>query len=220
MFHLSSTGNMTTINAKGFTAHASNPSKGKNALTATLELLSQIPFPESTGIEKIRGLNEVFPHGDWAGKSAGVAMSDELSGHLTISLNIIEYDTSRLSGVFDCRAPLCATNENLRDVMKERLNEYGIILGNDDVYPPHHVSEESPFVQTLLKCYELYTGEKGYGIAIGGGTYVHRSKNGVGFGCCMPETDNHMHGADEFAVIDELLTGAKIFTQVIAEICG
>ncbi|HPB64111.1 MAG TPA: peptidase M20, partial [Mesotoga sp.] len=90
---------------------------------------------------------------------------------------------------------------------------------NSDMYPPHHVSGESPFVQTLLKCYELYTGNKGYCIAIGGGSYVHRLKNGVGFGCTMPGTDNNMHGADEFAVIDELVTSAKIFTQAIIELC-
>ena len=35
----------------------------------------------------------------------------------------------------------------------------------------------------------------------------------------MPETDNRMHGADEFAVIDELMISAKIFAQAIVELC-
>lgn len=219
IFNLSTEDNLTTVKVTGFTAHASEPAKGKNALTALLEVLSGYPFPEDPGIAKLHALNKTFPHGDWLGKSAGVAMKDELSGDLTISLNVLEFDTGSLSGIFDCRAPLCATNENLRDVLKNKLSEQGIILENKDIYPPHYVSEESPFVQTLLKCYELYTGKKGHGIAIGGGTYVHRSKNGVGFGCVIPGTDNNMHGADEFVVIDEILLSAKIFTQAIIELC-
>ena len=35
----------------------------------------------------------------------------------------------------------------------------------------------------------------------------------------MPGTDNRMHGADEFAVVDELVLSAKIFAQVICELC-
>ena len=56
-------------------------------------------------------------------------------------------------------------------------------------------------------------------VAIGGGTYVHHLKSGVAFGAAMPETENRMHGPDEFAVVDELLASAKIFAQVIAELC-
>ena len=88
------------------------------------------------------------------------------------------------------------------------------------VSPAHHVPKDTPFIQTLLKCYEQYSGRKGECLAIGGGTYAHRLKNGVGFGCSMPETDNRMHGADEYAVIEELLIGAKIFTQAIIDLCS
>jgi len=35
----------------------------------------------------------------------------------------------------------------------------------------------------------------------------------------MPGTDNNLHGDNEFAVIEELLLSAKIFTQVIIELC-
>ena len=56
-------------------------------------------------------------------------------------------------------------------------------------------------------------------MAIGGGTYLHHLKNGVAFGCADPEVDNHMHGADEFAVISQLVMSAKIFAQAIIELC-
>ena len=45
-------------------------------------------------------------------------------------------------------------------------------------------------------------------------------KNGVAYGAALPGTDNRMHGADEFAVVDELVLSAKIFAQVIVELCS
>ena len=79
---------------------------------------------------------------------------------------------------------------------------------------------DSEFISTLLRTYEEYTGRKDECIAIGGGTYVHELKNGVAFGAAMPETDNRMHGADEFAVIEELIVSAKMFAQVIIDLCS
>ena len=99
------------------------------------------------------------------------------------------------------------------------MEEEEIILAPDDVFSAHHVDENSEFIQTLLKCYEEYSGQKGECLAIGGGTYVHNLKNGVAFGCTMPGTNNNMHGDDESAVVEELILSAKIFTQAIIELC-
>ena len=93
---------------------------------------------------------------------------------------------------------------------------------------PTFLSFESPSVVAAgagevvnggFDTYESYTGLKGECLAIGGGTYVHSIEGGVAFGCAMPGTDNRMHGADEFAVIEELMISAKMFTQIILELC-
>ena len=109
---------------------------------------------------------------------------------------------------------------HLRDVVANNLKDNGINLDPCEVLPGHHVDENSEFVQTLLRCYEKYSGQKGECLAIGGGTYVHNLKNGVAFGCTMPGTDNNMHGDDEFAVVDELILSAKIFTEAIIQLCS
>ncbi len=127
---------------------------------------------------------------------------------------------SGLSGTFDSRCPICATKENVLDVVKKNMEEKGFTLHNDSMRPPHHVDGNSEFVKTLLNAYESYTGLKGECISMGGGTYVHELNNGVAFGASLPGTDNRMHGADEFAVIDELLVSAKIFAQVIVDLCS
>ncbi len=105
-------------------------------------------------------------------------------------------------------------------MVKKNMEAKGFTLLTESMTPPHHVDGGSAFVKTLLEAYEHYTGRKGECQSMGGGTYVHSLKNGVAFGAAMPETDNKMHGADEFAVIDELLVSAKIFALAIVELCS
>ena len=211
---------IAVITAVGAGAHASMPEDGNNALTGLLVFLTNLPLAECDQVKMLRSLLELMPHGDVTGKAMGIAMNDDISGELTLAFSLLNVTDSQLDGTFDSRCPLCATEENVLEVVRKRMAEKGITLHNQEMKPPHHVPGDSLFVQTLLKAYETYTGRKGECIAMGGGTYVHSLKNGVAFGAAMPETDNRMHGADEFAVIDELLTSAKIFAQVIVDLCS
>ena len=209
-----------SVTAVGVGAHASLPQDGNNALTALLTYVTALPLAACAQTEMLKNLCELIPHGDTAGAALGIAMSDTLSGALTLAFSILNVDESSLEGQFDTRAPLCATKENCLDVAKAAMQAKGITLLTDHMTPPHHVDENSPFIQTLNKAYEEYTGLEGGCVALGGGTYVHDLENGVAFGASFPGTDNRMHGADEFAVIDELLASAKIFAQVIVDLCS
>lgn len=211
---------MCNITAVGEGAHASTPSEGKNALTALLKLLLSIEFASSPQMDCLKNLYELMPHGDVCGKALGIQMEDEVSGNLTLAFSMLDVTSDHLDGQFDSRVPVCGTKENVLNVAKAKMKEAGLKLHNDDMTAPHMVDGNSPFVQVLLRAYERYTGQKGECLAIGGGTYVHHLKNGVAFGASMPGTDNRMHGADEFAVIDELVVSAKMFAQVIVDFCS
>ena len=206
--------------AQGEGAHASTPQEGKNALTGLLKLIAGLPLADCPQVRAAAALEKLMPHGDTSGRALGVSRSDELSGDLTLAFSMLTVDDQHLEGVFDSRCPICSNEENTLKVIKDRMAENGIALRNDSMIPPHHVDGDSEFVKVLNRVYEEYTGLKGGCLAIGGGTYVHGLKHGVAFGAAFPGTDNHMHGADEFAVIDELLASAKIFAQVIVELCS
>ena len=147
-------------------------------------------------------------------------MEDQLSGNLTLAFSMLTVGADGLEGVFDSRCPICATEESVLGVIKQAMADHGLTLENDSMIPPHHVDGNSHFVKTLLSVYEDYTGLEGSCQATGGGTYVHSLKNGVAYGAALPGTDNRMHGADEFAVVDELVLSANIFAQVIVELCS
>ena len=219
-FELEGRGEDVSITAIGSGAHASTPQEGNNALTGLLTFLTELPLAECEQVTMLRNLLELIPHGDTEGRALGIAMSDELSGALTLAFSLLQVTDCGLKGTFDSRCPICSNNENVLEVVRKNMADKGFTLHNDSMKPPHHVDGNSDFVKTLLRAYESYTGRKGECVSMGGGTYVHNLKNGVAFGAAMPETDNRMHGADEYAVVDELVVSAKIFAQVIVALCS
>ncbi len=208
------------IACEGTAAHAASPEKGNNALTALIEYLCALPLAESEAKKKLHSLKKLFPHRDSFGKALGVAMEDKESGYLTLVFSMMNWTKTGFTGQFDCRAPICATEENLTDIARNSFEKEGITMDEAHLRSPHYVPEDSPFVKKLLEVYEAYTGLEGKCIAIGGGTYVHHLANGVAFGCALPGTENGMHCPDEFAVIDELIVSAKMFAQIIADLCA
>lgn len=216
-FLIEEEGDRLRLTAQGVQGHASTPEHGNNALTALLALACALPLEQDEGVSLLQKLYALFPHGDWQGRAAGIAFSDEVSGGLTLSLNILHLEGNELSFAWDSRVPVTQTEERLH-VLLRRLADAGFDA-HAPFNPPHCVPADSPFVQTLLECYQDLTGLEGYCMAIGGGTYVHHLKNGVAFGCTFPGTENHMHGADESAVEEELITSGEIFALAIDRLC-
>jgi succinyl-diaminopimelate desuccinylase len=207
------------IDAIGKSAHAMAPGDGLNAITALLELLGVLPLAESESKNALHALLELLPHKDVSGKGLGIAQSDELSGELTVAFSLLEFTETGVKGRFDSRTPLCATEKNCQARTQAAFEKHGFTC-RGDMEPPHHTDQNSPFVQTLLQCYEQYTGRKGECLAIGGGTYVHGIPGGVAFGATMPGYETNLHAIDEHIPVQDLLTAAQIYAQVIVELCG
>lgn len=211
-FEITTENEICEITAYGKSSHASTPELGINALTALLEVLAKC------GIDEAKAFSELFPFGETDGKSCGIKCSDSESGAATTVLSMAEVKDGMLICMQDIRFPTCESCESI-------LNKLNQKAGNVTVEPtmqsePHCVPSDSDFVQTLLKVYEDVTGKKGEPIAIGGGTYVHETPNGVAFGAEFPGDENNMHGADEFITEESLLLNAKIYANAIAELCG
>ena len=203
---------LTEITARGKSAHASTPELGENALTALFALLSEC------GIEEAAAFSNYFPFGETDGKSCGIKCSDSESGAATAVLSTAQIKDGNIECMLDVRFPVCESCGGIISKLENTAKELNVTAVMQS--EPHHVPSDSKFVKTLLKVYEDVTGEKGEPIAIGGGTYVHETENGVAFGAEFPGEENNMHGADEFITEKSLLLNAKIYANAIAEICG
>ena len=211
-----------SIHCAGKNAHAASPDDGINAIQALLAVLSLLPLADCPSTRALRSLHELFPFGDNRGKALGIAQADPESGELTLNFSLLTVTATGFKGKFDVRFPLCANQFNCKGVCEESFRRHGIsVLGDGEMIAAHCVSADSQLVQTLLRCYAMYTGvENPQPIAIGGGTYVHDIPGGVAFGCDFPDFDPKMHAANEQASVDNLLLSAKIFTQAIFALCG
>lgn len=206
------------ITALGESAHASTPQYGDNALTALIQLISLLPDCGEAQ-SKLRGLAAAFPHKETDGARAGVAASDEISGALTLALDILNLENGELAGDIDIRFPVCESVAGVTEKLGKALENAGFSSEISGV-EPHCVPSDSAFVKTLLEAYEAVTGKKGECLAIGGGTYVHGTPGGVAFGCEVAGEDNRIHGADEFIRVDALCENAKIFAEAIVRVCN
>lgn len=208
------------IDALGVSSHAAHPEGGNNAQTALIYLINRLGLTENETSSAFSALEKLFPHKETDGKSIGVKMNDDVSGALTLNFGVLHFNDGVFTGSLDLRCPLGADENNVKNVIKNAFSEYGFsFIGDPLMIPVHFVPEDAPIIKTALNVYEEYTGLKGECLAIGGGTYVHDIEGGVAFGIEFHGTDYKIHGADEFAVIDELLLTAKMYTAIIYEIC-
>lgn len=209
------------IHCAGRNAHAARPEGGVNAIQAILTVLAQLPLADCESTKAVKAMHELFPYGDTRGKALGIAQSDDVSGELTVNLALITMNETGFTSKFDCRFPVCATEENCRKVCEASFARHGIsVLETPEMATYHMVPGDSPLVKTLLECYSTYSGVKDpQPIAIGGGTYVHDIPGGVAFGCEFPDFDTRMHCANERVRIDDLARSAKMFALAIATLC-
>jgi len=209
--------NTICIKSKGKGAHASTPEQGKNALTALIRLLSEMDFDGDIS-HKLKAMAKLYPYGDSEGKGIGVSCHDDISGGLTLVLSLADCKDGRLDLMTDCRFPVCRTSGDIISVMTEKLSEAGLSANIALSSEPHHADENSDMIKTLLSVYTDCTGREGKCIAIGGGTYVHDTENGVAFGAEWSD-ENNMHGANEFIGIDELTRDIEIYCEAILRLC-
>jgi len=218
VFNAEDIGGCVRITADGKSAHASTPEGGINAVTALIALLNRLPN-EGGQAEILRGLERVFPFGETDGASVGLKAQDK-TGATTLVFSIFDMEQGKCRGTVDVRFPTCLDLAVVEEKERAALTSAGCTFDTFMGDEPHCVDEDSEFVQALLRVYERVEGEKGHCIAIGGGTYVHHVEGGVAFGVERGDTDYHMHGADEFITLDELLKDAVLFAEAIAEVCG
>jgi len=196
----------------GVSAHASTPEKGENAITKFLHY-------NNYGLPQLLKLKELFPHGEFNGKSCGLGFRDDISGDMTCVLSMLNTENGRINGGIDIRFPLDRTKAEISDIIYRKLRDAGFNIDSCEGVEPHCTDENSDFVQALLRVYERVTGDKGKCIAIGGGTYVHEIEGGVAFGAEFPNEDGHMHCPDEFITVENLLKNAEIMAEAMVELC-
>lgn len=204
-----------TLTAKGVSSHAAFPHLGLNAISIMFNLLGEINFANDDVNKLVSYYNEYIAFA-LHGEKIGCYMRDEPSGELTFNVGKVLISSKDVSFTIDSRFPVTKTADEFYMLLEKNVNKFGFKITKLDYLAPLYKEKDDPVIKVLMDTYKQYTGDKdAEPIAIGGATYARAVPNTVAFGPVMPGIDDMCHQPNEFMRIDDIMTSAKIFADVL-----
>ena len=215
-------GQLVRVTAHGIGGHASLPEGTKNAIGMLCAYLLENGLcseAERTFLEL-----EARIHASTDGSAVGIDATDDVFEPLTFVGGTIRMTADgRLVQSVDARYPKSTTAEAITERLGALADEYGCTYEVQRSMVPFYVDPSSPEIQTLVRCYNEYTGLDTKPFTIGGGTYARHFANAASFGPEEPRQETpawvgQMHGPDEGASEAQLRQALKIYIYAIAEL--
>ena len=203
----------------GVSAHGMEPHLGRNAALELLHFLRRLSL-QPDAKRYVACVNDHL-HGDCLGHAFGVAMSDDVTGALTINTGILQYLPGGESFFhLNLRYPACGTSSFILENISKRVESYGFHVDTPILKDPHHVPDEHPMIRMLQRVYNEETGLPPTLLSTGGGTYGALIPNGVAFGMEFPGTKSTAHQRDEHVDVEQLLQATAIYARAIYELAN
>lgn len=213
--HFTATDEGVFVEAEGVSAHGSTPELGENAIGRLLLALDTLPF-EGEARAVIHFLAQTLGM-ETDGASAGIALSDGVSGKLSLNWGTLELKNGRLNMKINYRYPVTKSYEDCAPVLDVKFAEAGFSKDDELHKAKLYVPEDSALVQTLMRVYREQTGLEGTPKSIGGGTYAKSLPNIVAFGPIFPGDEIREHKPDEFIEIPRLMENAQVIAAAMYE---
>ncbi len=143
---------------------------------------------------------------------------EDETGPITNNFGLIASSPDGFIASMDSRIPMFAIQqpEVTKEIIKNCKKE-GITYEQYDVRNKLYVDKNDPFIQTLLKAYIKFSGDKeAKPIIIGGGTYARAMKNIVGFGPYFKSSPETEHQPNEYGLKSDLIKSFSIYNEVIS----
>jgi len=154
----------------------------------------------------------------------GLDITCPKSGELTLNLSKIRTNQNTITLTFDSRLPLTVSNQRLKDLINAAFVKYNldkVATYKQNIYKPNlYIEESNPLIQTLLQIYQKHTGQKGYCIQIGGGTYARELTNAVAFGLHFPDTTIDIHKPNEHYALKDFAKLVDIYYDTFIQLCN
>ncbi|WP_311407262.1 dipeptidase PepV [Liquorilactobacillus uvarum] len=213
--NISQKNGMITLEVIGKAAHAQEPRNGINAGTYLALFLND--FKLNGGAKAYIEFVAKMLHQDSRMDSLGMHFTDDVMGDLTMNAGIFNFrDSIGGSVVLNFRFPRGIKAAEIKSALEKKTAALSTTIKlAGKLQEPHYVPLDDPMVKTLLGVYESQTGNKGYGVVVGGGTYARLMKRGVAFGAMFPNVPDTMYQANEFIPIEDLIKAAAIYAEAI-----
>lgn len=203
-------GDRILIEAQGVSAHASTPHLGVNAAGCTFEALQKAGMKDDF-------VDFYMSHigASCDGSGIGCKIEDQY-GALTFNNGTVKTENGQIVCTLDIRYPVTWTPERLTAQMQPYLEDDKGYITLDSIGQPLFYPEDSSLVQALYQAYVEITGDtQNKPVVIGGGTYAKHIPGIIAFGNKFPNTDNHIHDANEEMDLEEFEKQVLIYAQAI-----
>lgn len=201
--------NLTTLVVYGVSAHASTPHLGINAVSHALCAL------DAAGVQDEFVSFYVNTFGTTTdGSLLNIACSDQY-GALTLNIGVIKEEDHIITGTIDIRFPVTLHSQSLVNTMVQHSE-----ITVHSTVEPLFFPEDSPLVSLLWSAYKEVTHDEEHRPeTMGGGTYAKGIQNCIAFGAEFPgHADVHIHDANEFIEIEDLLTQTEIYVVALLKL--
>lgn len=185
------------IVSRGKSAHGSTPALGKNAIAPLLQYM---------GLNAL--YNSLFV--SFFGFKT-VAETEDDSGVITFSPNLIQGGKNFIKVTFDVRYPVTFPAHKITDDIAAHGYKYKILHRQAPLYN----DRQSFLIQTLCSVYNEVTGKSAKPLAIGGGTYARALKYGAAFGPEEAGEESTVHQANEHITFEKVEKCYKIYTLAL-----
>ena len=203
------------VESEGVNAHGSTPELGENALGRLVLALDTLPLEGQTA-QAIHFLAQTLGM-ETDGASAGIALSDDVSGKLTLNWGTLDVENGKLLMKINYRYPVTKRCDDCAPILDEKFAAAGFTKEAQLHKEKLYVSEDSSLIRTLMKVYREQTGLEGKPKSIGGGTYAKSLPNIVAFGPIFPGDEIREHKPDEFLELSRLMQNAQIIAAAMYE---
>ncbi len=195
---------ISVLEFKGVSAHASLPEKGENAIVKAFENLASV---ELCGKQE-NIFNDLYHYfKDIYGAGLNINFSDKESGRLTLNLGKIEKIENQLKLMIDIRYPVTYEGDQVIDTIREKIPNTHMIFEKKGLLK----ELVAPEIKILLEAYQEVMGREDAPISIGGGTLARAFPNSIAFGALFPGDEETAHQSNEYITINTLLKSHKIY---------
>ncbi|HET7581114.1 MAG TPA: dipeptidase PepV [Bacillales bacterium] len=211
-------GDSVILELQGRSVHGMEPYNGVNAGTELAQYLVDFPF-EGRAKSFLHFVGHVL-HQDFHGEYLGIAVSDEVTGPLTVNPGVLRFSQVEVSVKLNIRCPVSTPYLRIIEILMEMCRGYGFKVDEIREKKPHHVDPNHPMIRVMQKVYQEETGEPGELLSNGGATYARFIDNGVAFGAVFPGREMTAHQVDESIEINDLLKATAIYARTLYELAN
>ena len=224
---LTQDGDGCIVSAKGISAHAADPEKGKSAFSLLANALLKSGLLDPPAHKAMGTLAHITS--DCYGIAVGIDGEDPDSGKTTMSLGVAYMDEGALVLHIDSRQSIAADIPAVEAALKQFCAQNDVQLRMLNTSSPFYIDPKDPKALALADIFTQLSGMEAEPYTMGGGTYSRVMDMAITYGpglptplpempFTLPENHGGAHQPDEVLYIPNLLKALEIYAVAIKEL--